>query len=99
MTNVVLLGEGFGFEDNEGEPTKISLFELVEPPLAEGVELLRHLRVVLVVLHLDRHVQNVRRLPALASLQLCLFNRTNPESKSVGREKYARAKVVFAVLN
>ena len=95
MTDVFLLGEGFGFEDDEGEPTKISLFELVEPSLAEGVKLLCHVCVVLVVLHLDRHVENVRRLPALASLQLRLFNGTNPESKSVAREKYL-TKVFFA---
>ena len=94
MTDVVLLGEGFGLEDDEGEPTKISLLELPEPSLAEGVELLGHLSVVLAVLHLDlvlviflrkmkikiiflrkmkilhldRHVEDVRRLSALASL-------------------------------
>ena len=87
MKDVMLLGEGFGFEDDEGEPTKISLLELAQSSLAEGVELLRHLRVVLAVLHLDRHVENVRWLPTLASLQLCLFNRTNPESKSVWGRK------------
>ena len=114
MTDIVLLGEGFGLEDDEGEPPKISLLELPEPSLAEGVELLGHLSVVLAVLHLDlvlviflrkmkikiiflrkmkilhldRHVEDVRRLPALASLQLCLFNGTDPESKSFLRDKY-----------
>ena len=53
MTDVVLLGEGFGLEDDEGEPPKISLLELPKPSLAEGVELLGHLCVVLAVLHLD----------------------------------------------
>ena len=40
MKDVVLLGERFGFEDDEGEPTKVSLFELTQSSLAEGVELL-----------------------------------------------------------
>ena len=97
MKDVVLLGEGFGFEDDEGEPTKISLLELAQSSLAEGVELLRHLRVVLAVLHLDRHVENVCRLPTLASLQLCLFNGANSESKSVLEKNTYVLKVVFAV--
>ena len=96
MKDVTLLGEGFGFEDDEGEPTKISLFELAQSPLAERVELLGHLRVVLAVLHLDRHVENVCRLPTLASLQLGLLNGTNPESKSV-LGKINVTKVILAV--
>ena len=96
MKDVVLLGEGFGFEDDEGEPTKISLLELAQSSLAEGVELLRHLRVVLAVLHLDRHVEDVRRLPALAPLQLRLFNGTDPESKPVLRDKLVTI-IVFAL--
>ena len=52
MTDVVLLGEGFGLEDDEGEASQVSLLELAQPPLAERVQLLRHLCVVLAVLHL-----------------------------------------------
>ena len=118
MTDVVLLGEGFGLEDDEGEASQVSLLELAQPPLAERVQLLRHLRIVLAVLHLDlvlviflrkmkikiiflrkmkikilhldRHVEDVRWLPALASLQLRLFNGTDPESKPVLRDKYMK---------
>ena len=77
----MLLGEGFRFEDDEGEPPKIPLLQLGKPSFAERVELLGNLGVTLAVLHLDRHVQNVCRLSTLAPLQLGLLNRANPEPK------------------